>query len=110
MSKKSYKTKQKIKKYIEILADNISVEKVIIFGSRVRKNYTEESDIDLAIISSDFKKHNYLENIQFLFNKASEIDEIIEAIPYTPEECRNVDPRSFLGEILRTGKTIYTKK
>ncbi|MFQ6082621.1 MAG: nucleotidyltransferase domain-containing protein [Candidatus Aminicenantia bacterium] len=110
MVKKSNKVIKIINKYIRIISKDISVERVILFGSYVRGDYDRESDIDLAVISPDFSKKDYLENIQYLYRIGSDMEEIIEALPYTSEEYENADPRSFLGEIKRTGKIVYQKE
>lgn len=36
------------------LAEKHNVQKVILFGSRARGDYSEKSDIDLAVIGGDF--------------------------------------------------------
>lgn len=33
----------------------IDLEKIIVFGSRVRDNYREKSDVDLLLVSPDFR-------------------------------------------------------
>jgi len=45
-----------IKEYIARLKENnISVEKVLLFGSNIKGTSREDSDIDIAVISSSFK-------------------------------------------------------
>jgi len=68
------------------------------------------SDIDLAIISDDFKEINNFERLVMLgkiawYAKATEI----EALGYTKDEYKNATKLDFLGEIKRTGKIIYEK-
>ena len=49
-----------IKKYIVRLKENnISVEKVLLFGSYIKGTPREDSDIDIAVISSVFKGDRY---------------------------------------------------
>lgn len=108
MAKTEDKVIQIIKRYIKSLSKDIKVERVILFGSYANGKPDKWSDIDLAIFSPDFKKRNHLENLQLLSSLNSrEVDWLIEALPYTPEEYENADPRSFLGEIKRTGKVVY---
>lgn len=108
MAKISDKVIQIIKKYIESLSKEIKVERVILFGSHVRGHPDECSDIDLAIISPDFHLRNHIENLQLLSSLNSrEVGWLIEALPYTPEEYENADPRSFLAEIKRTGIIVH---
>ena len=41
--------------YINKLKQQIPVEKVVLFGSYAKGNYTKDSDIDLAIFSPFFE-------------------------------------------------------
>jgi len=40
---------------------NIPVDKIILFGSWARNSETEESDIDIIIVSKSFRKKNIIE-------------------------------------------------
>lgn len=44
-----------INKYIEKVSEYYKVETVILFGTYAKGTENEDSDIDIAIISSDFK-------------------------------------------------------
>ena len=110
MAKKRDKTLIKIEKFITLLKDKISIERIILFGSYIRGEQKKWSDIDLAVISDDFKKMNFHSRLVFLgmiaWNvKATEI----EALGYTVEEYKNATKLDFLGKIERTGKVIYKK-
>jgi len=50
-------TAQKVEKQLKTTAEkeNIKIEKIILFGSRARNDYNEESDVDLIIVSKDFE-------------------------------------------------------
>lgn len=100
----------KIKSFINLLKDNIEIEKVILFGSFVKGEQKKWSDVDLAIISDDFGKMNFHKRLVFLgmiawYAKTTEI----EALGYTLDEYKNATKLDFLGEIKRTGKIIYQK-
>ena len=49
-----YSLPEKVMADIEIIAKNHDIQKVILFGSRARENYTERSDIDIAVLGGDF--------------------------------------------------------
>lgn len=100
----------KIKSFINLLKDNIEIEKVILFGSFVKGEQKKWSDVDLAIISDDFEKMNFHKRLVFLgmiawYAKTTEI----EALGYTLDEYKNATKLDFLGEIKRTGKIVYQK-
>ena len=51
---------ERIKKAINLLKvllkeRNIKVDKILVFGSRAKRSFREDSDIDIAIISGEFE-------------------------------------------------------
>jgi len=82
------------------------VSKVILYGSWANGQPSEHSDIDLAVFSPDFGK-NKMRELQLLSKLSWEVDESIEAIPYSIDKLNNPKPSSFVYEILQTGKTVY---
>lgn len=70
-----------IKKFIDVLREEkISVEKTILYGSRIDGNTRNESDIDVAVISKDFGK-DIIEEGMRLFRLAGKVDSRIEPVP-----------------------------
>ena len=98
----------KIKKYIKALEKNITLYKVILYGSWANGNPDEFSDIDLAIFSPDFGKYK-LKELQMLSKLSWKIDESIEAIPYSSDTLLNQNPKNFVYKIIKTGETIYDR-
>ncbi len=49
-------------------------------------NLREDSDIDLVVISDDFKNMNLRERLEILGLAAGQVFEPIEALGYTPKE------------------------
>ena len=99
------KTRQAIKKivvqYKQILKTlGINAQKIILFGSYARGNPSEYSDIDLVVISKDFKNYNLRERLELLGVAAGKLFEPIEALGYTPEELEEEKKaHSFVGDI-----------
>ena len=87
----------------------LNVEKIIIFGSQVVGNYKFDSDIDVAIISNDFKNKNIFERARL--TKDAEIKTIrkfvipLDIVTMTPEEL--ADGKSLLSDYAKTGEVIY---
>lgn len=98
----------KIKRYIKALEKNITIYKVILYGSWANGKPDEFSDIDLAIFSPDFGKHK-LKELQLLSKLSWEIDESIEAIPYSSDKLFTQNPLIFVHEIIKTGEIIYDR-
>ncbi len=92
-------------KFAEILeGQGITVEKMIVFGSHVKNKASEESDIDLCIVSPEFGK-DPVEELQFLFKQTRKVDTRIEPIPVSPQEYReSLSPLIF--EIKKFGREI----
>lgn len=51
-----------------LLSDvGIDSERIVLFGSRARREYTEESDVDILIVSPDFEEIRYPNRSQELY-------------------------------------------
>lgn len=93
-----------IKKYIVRLKENnISVEKVLLFGSYIKGTPREDSDIDIAVISSAFKGDRYSDR-RFIIPFRRGIDSRIDPIPFTPEDFAKGG--ILIDEIKSTGQEI----
>ena len=90
-----------IMKYIQELSKEISIDKVIIFGSYAKNNYNEDSDIDIAIFSKDFKTTSIIEDMSFLLIKTSGLGIDLQPQPFTLDDYSN--PDGLVKEILDTG-------
>jgi len=74
-----------IKKFVEKVKKAIKVEKVILFGSRARGDYLEDSDFDLIIVSRDFEGISFYERMdRLILLWDSPLG--LEVLCYTPEE------------------------
>lgn len=93
-----------IKKYIVRLKENnISVEKVLFFGSYIKGTSGEDSDIDIAVISSAFKGDRYADR-RLIVPLRRGIDSRIEPIPFTPDDYAKGGV--LIDEIKSTGQEI----
>ncbi len=93
-----------IKGFITGLRREIPIKEFLLFGSYAHGNPKEYSDIDLAVISDWFEGKPKIENMQYLSRIAAAYNTLIEALPFTEEEYRNLDKRSFLASIVKTGR------
>ena len=83
----------------------VEASKVILFGSFATGQYTEDSDIDLVIVSSDFEEMGYWQRIDILSDAIYELFQPIEAIAMTPQEWENEDSPAV--QFARGGETVY---
>ena len=89
-----------IQKYIEKISQYYKIETIILFGSYAKGTENENSDIDLAIISSDFK--DIIEDGANLIGYTWKIDTRIEPHPITTEDYEKV-ANPFVKEVINTG-------
>jgi predicted nucleotidyltransferase len=98
--------KSKIRKFISILeADNIHIQKAILFGSYAAGRNDEWSDIDLAIISEDFvgnRFHDKLELNKYIFSSSLDIS----PLPFRPEDFEN--SMFARDEIIKKGIVVHS--
>lgn len=102
--------KQLVRKFVRHLQPEVRVDRVILFGSYVNGKPNEWSDVDIAVISDDFAKFNFWEQIQFLAQRQWREFSLLEVHPYTLKDYRRASHLTFLGEIKRTGKVIYARR
>ena len=93
-----------IKGFIVRLKQEIPIKGVILFGSYAHGKPKEYSDIDLAVISDWFEGKPKIENMQYLSRIAAAYNSLIEALPFTEEEYRDLDKRSLLASIVKSGR------
>lgn len=91
---------ENIKKYIEKISAYYSIDAIILFGSYAKGSQNENSDIDIAIISSDFK--DIIEDGATLIGLTWKIDTRIEPHPISKEDFDKAS-NPFIKEIINTG-------
>ena len=94
------KIMESIKKYIEKISKYYKIEAIILFSSYAKGTENEDSDIDIAIISSDF--NDIIEDGAKLIGLTWKIDTRIEPHPITKEDYENVS-NPFVEEVMNTG-------
>lgn len=84
----------------------IKADKIILFGSQAQGTAGENSDIDLVVISSNFKGLNFIQRCELLGRAIAEIMEPIEPLAYTHEEFNEQKQKaSFLYDVLTDTQT-----
>jgi predicted nucleotidyltransferase len=89
--------------------ENLKVSKIILFGSQVKGNATPESDIDIVVVSENFRRKNIFRRVQLLKN--AEIETIkkfivpLDIITMTPEEYEN--KTTLMAEYAHEGEVVF---
>ena len=110
MAKSESELKEIIEKYLQLISQEITIERVILFGSYAVGKAGEYSDIDLAVVSEDFEGKRRIDNMKFLFSKAHRVDTSLEPLAFTPKQLESPDKRTFAAKILKTGKVVYQNR
>ena len=94
-----------IAKYIRALKENhVNVEQAVLFGSYAKGNYSEWSDIDLAVVSRAFEG-SWIKDRKKIRAITLSISSDIQVLPYRPEDFVADDP--FVREIIETGIRLH---
>lgn len=107
MDQKITKFYQKqIKKVTQQLIPKYKPEKIILYGSAARGDFTLESDLDFLLIKKT--KKNFLER-NFEASLALKTEIPVDVFVFTPKELekgiKTLQP--FIIEALKTGKLLY---
>lgn len=108
-SNKIKRVKKIIKEYVEGLRFYIRVEKAILFGSYARGEAGKYSDIDLIIVSPDFKGMDFMERLIWLSKMRKEkfMSPGMDIFGYTSEEFKELSKKSVvLGEAKKEGVVV----
>ena len=74
-----------LKKFIKLVNKQFKLENAILFGSRAREDHLNSSDVDLILVSNDFKNISFKKRgIEFIDLWNEPID--IQILCYTQEE------------------------
>jgi predicted nucleotidyltransferase len=89
--------------------NGLHVSKVILFGSQAKDEATEESDIDVVVLSDDFRNKDIFERVRLTMD--AEVLTIkkfmipFDIITMTPEEFENGS--SLISLYASEGKVVY---
>ena len=91
----------------------MELDKIILFGSSADVIKKENNDIDLIVISRNFRKKSYDKRIFALKNLNRDIvkktDKPVDILYYSDEEW-NEDSSLIIREAKKTGKVIYLSR
>jgi uncharacterized protein len=78
----------------------LQVEKILLYGSQATGTMREGSDIDLFVISPDWKIYGQRERLEMLGVAAARILEPIQAQGFTPDEIANQKITAFWQHVM----------
>lgn len=75
--------------------------RILLYGSQATGTAREGSDIDLIVISGDWKKYNYRQRLELLGIASARILEPIQAQGFTPSEIKTNKVMPFWEQIIK---------
>jgi len=97
---------KKLHKFRKKLKEKLQIEKIIFFGSRTNGKFNEDSDIDLIIVSKDFKGKKFRSRA-IGFYDYWDLDYPVDFLCYTPEEFNRLKKQiTIVKEAVREGIKI----
>ena len=100
------KTNKKIKSFAKVIKNKFDVDKIILFGSRVKGTYRQDSDYDFILVSKHFKDMKFTDRISRVY-PYWKYNDSIEPLCYTPEEFNKLKKQvTIVREAVREGIEI----
>lgn len=95
-----------LKEFKNKLSKKINVQKMLLFGSYATGGYGKHSDVDLIIVSPNFRNVRFIKR-SLGFYKIWQLDLPVDYICYTPEEFERQKKRiSLVRMALKEGIEI----
>jgi len=94
-----------------ILRDrNITVDRIVIFGSYARGNYAGSSDIDIAIVSRDFDGKDVFQKAEMLkglkWTLVEKFELAFDIVPVSLKQWQ--ESSSLVVDFIKEGQTLLT--
>jgi len=101
--------KKEVKKVIEQMVIKYKPEKIIIFGSYVKGDFSKDSDLDFLIIKNDVPKYGVdrIRELSKLIDRKIPCDFFICKQEELEKRLKLGDP--FIKKILKEGEVVYDK-
>lgn len=100
MDKKINQIINKYRKNLESMG--IKIKKIILYGSHASGKSKEASDIDLVVVSDDFRNMDLWERLCLLGRARVGIKRPMEILGVTEEEFKEENSGTFLGDEVRS--------
>ncbi len=103
---------REIERVVTILQEHYAPNKIILFGSCGRGDFSEDSDIDLLIVKDTSKRP--LDRMREIYKLVYSPDHYLALDPlvYTPRELtqRLASGDFFIQEIIQEGRVLYERE
>lgn len=97
---------KELKEYKKKIAKKIKIDKMILFGSRAKGRYRKDSDVDLIVVSPNFRKKRFVKR-PFILYKEWDLDYPTDILCYTPKEFAKMNKKiNIVSQALKEGVVI----
>lgn len=97
---------ENLRKFKRAANKDYPIDRLIVFGSRVRGKFHRWSDIDLIIVSRKFKKLDFMQRGAKMYDYWS-LDYPVDFLCYTPEEFNKLSKGiTIVNEAVSKGREI----
>lgn len=99
-----------IRDIVRRIVDTVQPEKVILFGSRSRRDSRPNSDFDVLVIKESHEPRH--RRSVPLYVALADLPVEVEVMVYTPQEVQEWSevPQAFVTTAVREGTTIYERR
>ena len=92
-----------LKFFLQTVSRFVKVDQMIIFGSYMEGTAKRDSDIDVIVVSENFKNIDNFDRSRLLDKAAGDIDPEIQAWGFTRDELEAADELTTLGHARTSG-------
>ncbi len=102
MAETTPELKRIVKRYrLQLQKMGIRPTRILLYGSQAAGMAREGSDIDLIVISSDWKRYSQRQRLELLGIAAARILEPVQAQGFTPSEIRQKQLLPFWEQVIK---------
>lgn len=95
----------KLKRYLKKVRDEVEIDKAFLVGSWAKGKASEESDVDLLVLSDTFKDMDMDQRLSLLYRKTVGMGLELHIHPVTRKELESASRLTSLG-MIRMDKKI----
>ena len=89
--------KNQLKAYLDKVNNIIKIDKAFLVGSYATNTAKKESDVDLLILSNEFKKMSFDDRLKILYRQTVNLDIDLHIHPVTEKELKLASNLTSLG-------------
>lgn len=100
------KVQKQIKTFLKRIKSAYKPDRVILYGSYAKGQQSPFSDVDMLVISKQFKNMDTYDRFSKLYDLGIDLSLDFNAIGFTPAEAKEDTSLTTLRDALATGKVL----